>query len=555
MNRKTFFKVAGISVAGLVGGGAAWGFATNESSAGAATVDNALNGRYRLFHRGTGANNVWIAPEHTIEGYRLAERMGAIDIDLDVQATADGILVCHHDVDLQRSANIQRLISSYTFNQLPEVDWSATVGAGWGKQRIPAFEDVLREFGGRVLLDVEPKESAELQQLVELIDRYKLKQSVIINSADPDVIKAAADRGMFTHCWGISSTHMIDVAADAGANIVQLLYSSLTPSIVEYAQAKKSTSQIRHVLCGPVQRRHERDLAIATGVDSFVNDAIGYLDATPQATTLSGHIASQKVGPGWWSNYSPYDNNYAGGILDTVGIRLSRAGTFKSRFVLLGDFCGAKSPFHSIEFSWRASEWDGAQVRPAFMFGLLDDRGDGTVASIADGYQTYMRANGEIQLSKISNGVENGLGTLLTAPQISLDEAKLKVYVTPEKLAVVRTDVGAAALSEEVVTGTVDHLDVQPLSAEIVANTSLRLPNGQYVTVSGNAPVGAIVISVAPFDLHSRLKPKALVLWALGPYEEAAYRGDYIWVGGSTPGNGNGSNIWLTDLTYTQGDR
>lgn len=47
-------------------------------------------------HRGASGQR----PEHTLEAYRLAIRMGADDIELDLVTTADGVLVARHDATL-----------------------------------------------------------------------------------------------------------------------------------------------------------------------------------------------------------------------------------------------------------------------------------------------------------------------------------------------------------------------------------------------------------------------------------------------------------------------
>jgi glycerophosphoryl diester phosphodiesterase len=47
-------------------------------------------------HRGASGER----PEHTLEAYRLAIRMGADDIELDLVITADGVLVARHDATL-----------------------------------------------------------------------------------------------------------------------------------------------------------------------------------------------------------------------------------------------------------------------------------------------------------------------------------------------------------------------------------------------------------------------------------------------------------------------
>jgi len=53
-------------------------------------------------HRGASGDR----PEHTIEAYRMAIRMGADDIELDLVATRDGVLVARHESELSVTTDV-----------------------------------------------------------------------------------------------------------------------------------------------------------------------------------------------------------------------------------------------------------------------------------------------------------------------------------------------------------------------------------------------------------------------------------------------------------------
>ena len=54
-------------------------------------------------HRGASA----YAPEHTLAAYRLAIEQGADFVEQDLAVTKDGILVCIHDLTLERTTNVE----------------------------------------------------------------------------------------------------------------------------------------------------------------------------------------------------------------------------------------------------------------------------------------------------------------------------------------------------------------------------------------------------------------------------------------------------------------
>ncbi|NPD05396.1 glycerophosphodiester phosphodiesterase [Nocardioides sp. zg-1308] len=53
-------------------------------------------------HRGASGHR----PEHTLEAYRTAIRMGVDDIELDLVATRDGVLVARHDLELSATTDV-----------------------------------------------------------------------------------------------------------------------------------------------------------------------------------------------------------------------------------------------------------------------------------------------------------------------------------------------------------------------------------------------------------------------------------------------------------------
>jgi glycerophosphoryl diester phosphodiesterase len=53
-------------------------------------------------HRGASGHR----PEHTLEAYRTAIRMGVDDIELDLVATRDGVLVARHDLELSTTTDV-----------------------------------------------------------------------------------------------------------------------------------------------------------------------------------------------------------------------------------------------------------------------------------------------------------------------------------------------------------------------------------------------------------------------------------------------------------------
>ena len=58
-----------------------------------------------IAHRGASG----YAPEHTLAAYELAIKQGADFVEQDLQLTKDGVLICLHDPDLDRTTNVAKI--------------------------------------------------------------------------------------------------------------------------------------------------------------------------------------------------------------------------------------------------------------------------------------------------------------------------------------------------------------------------------------------------------------------------------------------------------------
>ena len=71
-----------------------------------------------IAHRGASA----YAPENTMPAFELAVRQGADMLELDVQRTADGVLVVFHDDTTERWDGRKRLMTACTLAELQALD-------------------------------------------------------------------------------------------------------------------------------------------------------------------------------------------------------------------------------------------------------------------------------------------------------------------------------------------------------------------------------------------------------------------------------------------------
>lgn len=89
-------------------------------------------------HRGASA----VAPENTMESFKLANEMRADGIELDIHLSKDGHIVVAHDETIDRCSNGKGRIIDKTLSELLQYDFSNNKD-GYRNSRIPTFKQVL----------------------------------------------------------------------------------------------------------------------------------------------------------------------------------------------------------------------------------------------------------------------------------------------------------------------------------------------------------------------------------------------------------------------------
>jgi glycerophosphoryl diester phosphodiesterase len=98
-----------------------------------------------IAHRGAHChrNQIW---ENTQPAFERAKAMGCWGIELDVQTTADGVLVVHHDATLQRLWGRSEAIACLTYLALRRL-----------APEVPTLEEVVQRYGKTLHLFIELK--------------------------------------------------------------------------------------------------------------------------------------------------------------------------------------------------------------------------------------------------------------------------------------------------------------------------------------------------------------------------------------------------------------
>src|SRR5262249_23806418 len=97
------------------------------------------------------------APENTLSAIRKAIASGADYAEVDVQQTADGVVVLLHDSDLKRWAGDPRRVGELPFDEVRKLDVGNWFGPAFVGERVPTLAEVIGLYRGRIKLNVELK--------------------------------------------------------------------------------------------------------------------------------------------------------------------------------------------------------------------------------------------------------------------------------------------------------------------------------------------------------------------------------------------------------------
>ena len=132
-----------------------------------------------IAHRGASA----YAPENTLRAFELARTMGADMIELDVQRSADGVLVVFHDDTTERWDGQSRMVNECTLDELRALDI--------GGERVATFTETCafaRASG--MALNVELKQPNIAAPVAAMLREYGIVTQILASSFYPEALVA-----------------------------------------------------------------------------------------------------------------------------------------------------------------------------------------------------------------------------------------------------------------------------------------------------------------------------------------------------------------------------
>ncbi|MEV8372943.1 glycerophosphodiester phosphodiesterase family protein [Kribbella sp. NPDC056861] len=448
ISRRTALGLLGALTAGSLVTGCRKTPATTEGLMGDYSLTDWVADRaddYLVAHRGVGD----IFPEHSMESYDAAVAWGAQAMEISVGITSDNVLVCLHDQTLERTTNLKGELGNTTYAELSE-GWLEVprLGPHWAqaKLKVPLFEDVLRKFGGRVILAVEAKDDRAYGPMMALVAKYRLEQSILIKTYfKSERIAEAKSLGLGVFAYFTSPKEMTPETIQSVAG--QL--SPRTDAIVVpnsgpggYLAASLVDAVVATgipVWPYPLHRRSDVKHYRALGMQGAVTSNIGYLRGKTEQVTTDQWAGGQLVAGELTRD--PYDERFAVNWGRGGSIGLNAVGT--QHFLTLGNLGPITSPVYSVEFSASYAVLPADPLANLTLaFGHADDEYYEHRLGASNGYHAILQANGELGL--YSHSVGNRPGTKLavkkTAAVFRGEWMRFRLDVTPTTLTWSRLD-------------------------------------------------------------------------------------------------------------------
>jgi glycerophosphoryl diester phosphodiesterase len=218
-------------------------------------------------HRGASL----AAPENTLSAFRQAITDGATFIELDVQRTADGVLVIAHDADLMRVGGVPLVIRRSTLQELRTADVGASFGPEFAGEKIPTLDEAIDIAEGKAKLIVELKSytrqaDALIADVVSTLrSRSLLDRAVVMSLNYPEV--QAVKRLEPRIVAGFVATAALGDISKLEVDFLAVPLSHATDALIGAAHA-----QGKDVYVWTVDDPQQMSLAIDRGVDNIITN-------------------------------------------------------------------------------------------------------------------------------------------------------------------------------------------------------------------------------------------------------------------------------------------
>jgi len=375
--------------------------------------------------------------------------LGSNHLELDVTALADGAGAVLHDPTVDRTLVATGPPDKFTAGtwQQQVADASAWFLPSWLNTQPVLFDELARDFGGKVVLHPEAKLDARAgQAITRSVQKYGIQRSVVVWTFYSSFLEGAGN--------AIAAGLICGYVSPSGSADPTTLNAAYTHYMVNKdsctdARITELVATGRRIYVHTINRRVDRDRYLALGVAGLVTDEPAYLpgDGTWRRTTdpflsatyyhgqLSGvGVLDRGTFVGTGRLYLGNTGGKAFFLQGWAGELANKAATYQIACTFTMDVAGSSLT------NWLA----------AFFAAPTDSAYTDNSVATENGYLVLLRLNGQMNLYKRVNGVVTLLTTITGAAITTGSVVPMRIQVSPTAITVTRDDVTV----DNVVTST-----------------------------------------------------------------------------------------------------
>lgn len=239
-------------------------------------------------HRGAGK----LAPENTLEAFKLGASLGYTLFECDVKLSADNVPFLLHDDTLERTTNGAGIASHHTWQALAKLDAGSWHSAEFAAAKIPSLEQIADFCISHHLdLNIEIKPTPGADEATGRVVAQRAAQlwknaarTPLLTSFKPDALKAALDaapelpRGLLLNEWWVGWR---ETALGLGCSALVCNHRLWDAQTV--AEAKDAGFKL---LAYTVNSQADVKQLLALGLDGIITDAVDTFNPDEDRTGL-----------------------------------------------------------------------------------------------------------------------------------------------------------------------------------------------------------------------------------------------------------------------------
>lgn len=217
-------------------------------------------------HRGAAGRT----PENTLIAMQQAISDGSDWLEIDVQESADGVVVVIHDSDFMKLARANLEVWKTTFKEMKTLDMGSWFDAKFSTERVPTLAELLAVAKGRCRVLIELKYYGHDQQLeqrvADIVEQAGMEGNVAIMSLEYEGIKKFRN---LRPDWpvGLLSSIAIGKISDLNVDFLAINMDTAKPAFIRHIH-----SSGKKVYIWTVNDQVSMSRMLSLGVDGIITD-------------------------------------------------------------------------------------------------------------------------------------------------------------------------------------------------------------------------------------------------------------------------------------------